>query len=40
MLTGGGYNCRHQFRRVSKLDVELLELMDTDERYQDRKVAA
>jgi hypothetical protein len=40
MLTGGGYNCRHQFRRVSKLDVELLALMDTDERYQDRKVAA
>ena len=24
MLTGGGYNCRHQFRRVSALDTELL----------------
>jgi hypothetical protein len=40
MLTGGGYNCRHQFRRVSKLDAELLDLMDTDTRYQDRKAAA
>jgi hypothetical protein len=40
MLTAGGYNCRHQFRRVSALDVELLELMDTDVRYQDRAVAA
>jgi hypothetical protein len=40
MLTGGGYNCRHQFRRVSRLDVELLDLMDTDTRYQDRKAAA
>jgi hypothetical protein len=36
MLTAGGYNCRHQFRRVSALDTELLDLMDTDERYQDR----
>ncbi len=36
MLTGGGYNCRHQFKRVSTLDVTLLELMDTDQRYQDR----
>ncbi len=25
MLTGGGYNCRHQWRRVSPLDEELLE---------------
>lgn len=40
MLTGGGYNCRHQFRRVSALDFDLLELMDTGERFQDRKVAA
>lgn len=24
MLTGGGYNCRHQWRRVSPLDRELL----------------
>jgi hypothetical protein len=36
MITGGGYNCRHQFRRVSALDVELLDLVDTDTRYQDR----
>ena len=36
MLTGGGYNCRHQFRRVSRLDRELLALMDTGIRYQDR----
>jgi hypothetical protein len=40
MLTAGGFNCRHQFRRVSALDVELLALVDTGERYQDRKVAA
>ncbi len=26
MLTGGGYNCRHQFKRVSPLDQELLDL--------------
>ncbi len=32
MLTGGGYNCRHQFSRVSPLDKELLALVDTDER--------
>jgi hypothetical protein len=24
MLTGGGFNCRHQFRRVSPLDDELI----------------
>jgi len=32
MLTGGGYNCRHRFQRVSKLDTALLALMDTDQR--------
>jgi hypothetical protein len=36
MLTGGGYNCRHQFKRVSAIDFELLDLMDTGERFQDR----
>lgn len=36
MLTAGGYNCRHQFRRVSAIDVELLALVDTGIRYQDR----
>ena len=30
-LTGGGYNCRHQWRRVSRLDTELLALVDTGE---------
>jgi hypothetical protein len=35
-LTGGGFSCRHAFRRVSALDVELLALMDTGIRYQDR----
>jgi len=32
MLTGGGYNCRHRFQRVSPFDKELLALMDTDVR--------
>jgi hypothetical protein len=40
MLTAGGYNCRHQFRRVSALDSELLDLMDTDTPYQDRDSVA
>jgi hypothetical protein len=40
MLTGGGWNCRHQFKRVSALDQDLLELVDTGVRYQDRSVAA
>lgn len=40
MLTGGGYNCRHQFRRVSALDTALLALRDTGVRYQDRALAA
>jgi hypothetical protein len=40
MLTGGGYNCRHQFKRVSAIDFALLDLMDTGVRYQDRKAAA
>lgn len=39
-LTGGGYSCRHAFRRVSALDTQLLELMDTGVRYQDRNQAA
>jgi hypothetical protein len=29
LLTGGGYNCRHQPKRVSKIDTELLELFKT-----------
>lgn len=32
MVTGGGYNCRHAFKRVSVLDDELQRLADTDER--------
>lgn len=32
LLTGGGYNCRHQPKRVSKLDAELQELAKTGER--------
>lgn len=31
-LTGGGYNCRHAWKRVSRLDDELLELKGTDKR--------
>ncbi len=31
-LTGGGWNCRHVFSRVSPLDKELIALMDTDVR--------
>lgn len=34
MLTGGGYNCRHQWKRVSLLDEELRD------RFADRKQAA
>lgn len=30
--TGGGYNCRHIWQRVSPLDAELLALKDTDQR--------
>lgn len=33
MLTGGGYNCRHQFRRVSALDQELIDLAGTGRRH-------
>jgi hypothetical protein len=39
-LVCGGWNCRHQLRRVSAIDAELLDLMDTDTAYQDRAVAA
>jgi hypothetical protein len=28
LLTGGGFNCRHQPKRVSKLDRELLDLFE------------
>lgn len=28
LLTGGGYNCRHQPKRVSRLDRELLDLFE------------
>jgi len=30
-LTGGGYNCRHVWRKVSPLDTELLGLVNTGE---------
>jgi hypothetical protein len=40
LISAGGYSCRHSFRRVSALDAELLALMDTGVRYQDRQVAA
>ena len=32
LLTGGGYNCRHQPKRVSKFDRELIDLFKTGER--------
>lgn len=32
LLTGGGFNCRHQPKRVSKLDAELIELAKTGAR--------
>ncbi len=35
MLTGGGYNCRHLWHRVSALDAELLALVDTGEVQKD-----
>ena len=31
-LTGGGYNCRHQFKLVSRLDDELQDLADSGTR--------
>lgn len=31
-LSGGGYNCRHLWKRVSKLDDELIAIAGTDER--------
>lgn len=34
LITGGGYNCRHMFKRVSPLDQELLELVGTGQRHQ------
>lgn len=36
MLTGGGFNCRHAFKRVSAIDFALLEIMDMGIKYQDR----
>jgi hypothetical protein len=39
-LVCGGWNCRHQLRRVSAIDSELLDLMDTDTPYQDRDSVA
>lgn len=33
MLTCGGYNCRHQMRRVSALDKELIALVGTGKRH-------
>ena len=32
LLTGGGFNCRHMPKRVSKLDTELQELAETGDR--------
>ena len=32
MRTGGGYNCRHVWKRVSRLDDELIAIAGTDER--------
>jgi len=32
LVTGGGYNCRHRWMRVSELDSELRELYETGER--------
>lgn len=32
LVTGGGYNCRHAFKRVSKLDEELLGMVGTNQR--------
>jgi len=46
-LTGGGYNCRHMWRRVSPLDFDLLNLVNTDQvepgvgaRIEDSQLAA
>jgi hypothetical protein len=46
-LTGGGYNCRHMWRRVSPLDFDLLKLVNTDQvepgvesRIEDSQLAA
>jgi hypothetical protein len=33
MLTGGGYNCRHVFSRVSAIDQELIDLAGTGKRH-------
>jgi hypothetical protein len=33
MSTGGGYNCRHMFQRVSRLDQELIDLAGTNDRH-------
>lgn len=32
LLTGGGYNCRHLWKRVSVLDDELIAIAGTDQR--------
>lgn len=37
MLTGGGYNCRHTWQRVSPLDSELLPLVGTGRRVQTKQ---
>lgn len=33
-LTGGGYNCRHAWKRVSRLDEELRRLYETGGRHE------
>lgn len=32
LVTGGGYNCRHRWARVSVLDDELIEIAGTNQR--------
>jgi hypothetical protein len=39
LLTGGGYNCRHQPKRVSRFDRELLDLFETGARALRRGTA-
>ena len=34
MLTAGGFNCRHAWKRVSPLDTELVALTDTEQPYR------
>lgn len=42
LLTGGGFNCRHQPKRVSAIDTELLDLFETGQRapYVEERIQA